>query len=62
LESKQTKTVQAPKPDPKYPLNVPESQGDLADRANVEIDQEIQERILQARQKNKETKLNRRPL
>jgi len=33
-----------------YPEQIPEAQGDLADRANIEIDQEIQEKILRVRQ------------
>ena len=33
----------------RYPEKIPEAQGDLADRANAEIDQEIQEGILRAR-------------
>ncbi|MBC7420985.1 MAG: hypothetical protein H7328_09680 [Bdellovibrio sp.] len=33
-----------------YPEQIPEAQGDLADRANVEIDQELQENIKRARE------------
>lgn len=33
-----------------YPEQIPEAQGDLADRANIEIDQEIQEKIMRVRQ------------
>ena len=40
-----------PAEDAAYPLKISEAQGDLADRANIEIDQEIQEGILRARQK-----------
>ena len=34
---------------PRYPTKIPESQGDLADRANIEIDQELLEEIKSAR-------------
>ncbi len=33
-----------------YPEQIPEAQGDLADRANVEIEQELQEQIKHARE------------
>ena len=33
-----------------YEEQIPEAQGDLADRANIEIDQEIQEKIMRVRQ------------
>lgn len=33
-----------------YPEQIPEAQGDLADQANIEIDQELQENIRRARQ------------
>lgn len=33
-----------------YPEQIPEPQGDLADRANIEIDQEIEEKIMRIRQ------------
>lgn len=33
-----------------YEEHIPEAQGDLADRANIEIDQEIQEKIMRVRQ------------
>ena len=33
-----------------YPEQIPEAQGDLADRATVEIDQELQEQIKRARE------------
>lgn len=33
-----------------YPEQIPEAQGDLADRATVEIDQELQEQIMHARE------------
>ncbi|MBC7743106.1 MAG: hypothetical protein H7061_12975 [Bdellovibrionaceae bacterium] len=32
-----------------YPEQIREAQGDLADQANIEIDQELQENILRAR-------------
>jgi hypothetical protein len=35
----------------KYPLQIPEAQGDLADRAEIEIEQEIQAAIWQSREK-----------
>ncbi len=34
-----------------YPLKIPEPQGDLADRAEVEIEQEIEELIWRVQQK-----------
>lgn len=34
-----------------YPEKIPESQGDLADQAEIEIEQEIQEQIFRIRQK-----------
>ncbi len=34
-----------------YPERIPESQGDLADRAEIEIEQELQEQIFRIRQK-----------
>lgn len=37
-----------------YPLKIPESQGDLADRAEVEIEQEIEELIWRVQQKVRE--------
>jgi hypothetical protein len=36
--------------DPVYPEQIREAQGDLADRANVEVDQEIQAAIFKVRQ------------
>ena len=33
-----------------YPLKIPEAQGDLADRAEVEIEQEIEELIWRVQQ------------
>lgn len=33
-----------------YPEQIREAQGDLADRANIEIDQELQENIMRARE------------
>lgn len=36
-------------PETKYPEKIAEAQGDLADRANIEIDQELQEQIAHAR-------------
>lgn len=36
-------------PTSKYPEKIAEAQGDLADRANIEIDQELQEQIAHAR-------------
>ncbi len=41
-----------------YPEKIPESQGDLADRANIEIEQEIEEKIFRVRQRLKETAKN----
>lgn len=34
-----------------YPMKIPEPQGDLADRAEVEIEQEIEELIWRVQQK-----------
>ena len=40
-----------------YPEKIPESQGDLADQAEIEIEQEIQEQIFRIRQRlNKDHK------
>jgi hypothetical protein len=36
-----------------YPMKIPEPQGDLADRAEVEIEQEIEELIWRVQQKLK---------
>jgi hypothetical protein len=33
-----------------YPEQIREAQGDIADRANIEIDQELQENIMRARE------------
>ncbi len=37
-----------------YPERIPESQGDLADQAEIEIEQEIQAQIFKVRQRLKE--------
>lgn len=37
-----------------YPLKIPESQGDLADRAEVEIEQEIEELIWRVQKRLRE--------
>ncbi len=36
-------------PESLFPEQIPEAQGDLADQANIEIDQELQENIMRAR-------------
>ena len=37
-----------------YPERIPESQGDIADQAEIEIEQEIQAQIFKVRQRLKE--------
>lgn len=42
-------TLSTSTPSPRYPEKIPESQGDLADRANAEIEEELLEEIERAR-------------
>ena len=44
----QTKNPTANNESELYPIHIPESQGDLADRAEIEIEQEIQQQIYEA--------------
>ena len=52
-----TNSTQSPVEDI-YPEKIPESQGDLADRAEIEIEQEIEEQIFRVRQRLKENEKN----